>query len=151
MSEHTEFSAEQWKRWYVEEEQRRSADGKAYGAEITRLTAERDRLDLARAEAHRQGLYAGRTEGRREGAAAMREQAADLVEGDLPRTRNDVGLVVDILALTLPGDTPRPACCTCDPAACDTDESGDSCLNCASCMNGCPAEDGECCNQDAES
>lgn len=43
----------------------------------------------------------------------------------------------------------RPDCCTCDPVLCDTDDTGDSCMDCASCLWGCPADEDECCNAEA--
>lgn len=47
--------------------------------------------------------------------------------------------------------TPSPACCRCDPALCETDDTGDHCATagCAYCLNGCPAPDGiTCCKGD---
>lgn len=50
----------------------------------------------------------------------------------------------------LPGEA-RPSCCRCDPALCESDESGDHCATagCAYCLNGCPATDRPCCKEPA--
>lgn len=47
---------------------------------------------------------------------------------------------------------PRPACCICDPVLCDTVPDGEHCMerSCGSCLHGCPAPDGECCNTDPD-
>lgn len=46
---------------------------------------------------------------------------------------------------------PRPECCRCVAVDCETDESGDHCIErgCAYCLNGCPATDRPCCKEPA--
>ncbi|MFC3504842.1 hypothetical protein ACFOOK_28275 [Micromonospora krabiensis] len=46
----------------------------------------------------------------------------------------------------------RPACCICDPARCAADDTGEYCndKSCGSCLHGCPAPAGECCDASAE-
>ncbi|MGP4092982.1 hypothetical protein [Nonomuraea sp. KM90] len=47
---------------------------------------------------------------------------------------------------------PRPDCCRCFAVDCETDESGDHCIErgCAYCLNGCPATDRPCCREVAD-
>ena len=46
-----------------------------------------------------------------------------------------------------------PACCRCDPALCETDDTGDHCTTsgCAYCLEGCPAPDKTPCCQNGSS
>jgi hypothetical protein len=59
-------------------------------------------------------------------------------------------------ARALRGEVPqysrRPACCRCFAGPCETDESGDHCIEraCAYCLNGCPATDRPCCKEPAD-
>lgn len=45
--------------------------------------------------------------------------------------------------------TRQPPCCRCDPALCETDDTGDHCATagCAWCLDGCPAPEGMTCCQ----
>lgn len=47
---------------------------------------------------------------------------------------------------------PIPACCICDPAVCAADDTGEHCeiRSCGSCLHGCPAPIGECCDAGAD-
>lgn len=51
-----------------------------------------------------------------------------------------------------PGATARPACCTCDTAACLADDTGEHCQDrgCGTCLHGCPAPAGQRCCLDGE-
>jgi len=57
---------------------------------------------------------------------------------------------VSAILLALLGLGPRPACCICNPDLCTADDDGEHCndQSCGSCLHGCPAPDGQCCNTD---